>query len=1281
MDFINSFNGGLSQDLDPQQRSPNSYEQSHNGRIIFNPQGNYIYENSRGNRYYFSIPTGYSPIGSVEFPEFLCIISTNNNFTEFGLLTIDENEIPTYTTIFNDQYDFNGEKLGLTKDHLITKAWGVIESPTKMRIYATDNNVDPFTFNVVAGIQANNSDFEWGNYQPNPTTLKYPWWYSVHSSSLYADFRMGRIKFAGKGDPFASPVTGGGSLKVGVFQYFYQLETREGYFTPPTPLTRHIFLTSVDINDITSSHDYFMDASNIATPYSILLQLTGIDARYWKLRVGYVYTIAEKVTVESNIFHEELLDGTTTTINVEHKQHSGTPFNMNDLNAYPVAIIRALDIEEKDQRLWFGNVGTIGDLSIDTSTIEIAPHPRDLFDGDVLGIETSTPLTDVITKNLTKTIQSYVDTNGNPVYESYTIVNDFETYAGMQTEHLFQGHWRGETYPYGIMLRDRKGIPFYVQQIEDYTFPQQYDDATYKLTHNTVSVTIMGVKFSNIRIPNTVLYDRFGNIQVSSFEIVRCKRKPRILFQGILLDTLYARDAGGDPDEKDITRPLAFATEDFSAAFQGTDSQKWDSDTYDFDDAGHEYGNRPFTQIMHSPELSFGFDVYAQTGQTGLNKETDYLQFVGLCAGIYSNVSICGTTPEIILLDGSHHSYYSKHYSTVIDDCHYDIGAISRMAAIAKPIIGEQVDGYDPDDLDLSFLNKAQLKFACDNLYFALGCPNSWVIKTKDWKILEPGSISSPTEDDRYCIVNYCAPSSNYYSEPNEKRLYISTGHIQPINADVIADVKKYYNDDSPAEELGLQFDDVEVYGGDCIVNLWDFVRIYPFYDFDITEIDYSLGHVVPLESNLNTWLRRGRSLAKSGIEPNATSNGNATVFKDGVSQNQPEAFDLNNVLLHQENIQFFPSLPDDIDITQKDFPNRWVYTEIKFYGELQDNYRKVLSNNYADVIGIYGDISGGLLWRNEIYSFQKKGWGRLRINDRAIIPNELGEAAQTGAGDTYSGILYFSHLYGTQHIHTLFATEAAMYWIDVNNRAICKYNSEGQQILSDTKGLHGFANSVLPFFDTPEISQDGTKYNHLRTIYDLKNNEIIFIYADNLRSRLAVPSGALIYNENTDAFTDMPEWTSVWAAKYRNIYLASNLDFQSKIYLGNSGDYCKYFDGDHKDTVITMTVNPLVGVSKKFDNCFTNINEDGALMLDKVEMVTEEQSMSISTFQTFIKKIYRFNNLIFTLWDQTSAERVQGKAMRLTFRFKNDGVKNLKMTSNKTTVRATPNPSLPPRK
>lgn len=1306
MEFVNIFSGGINQDLDTQQRPNNTYENAICGRIIFNVAGDLSFENAQGNKYYFSLPAGYIPIGGNEFPDCLVIYSTNNNNSEIGLLRIDTQEIPSYVTVFNDAFDFNGDKLGFRADKLITKAWGVIESISKQRTYFTDFYNEERVFNIVAGLQVNNPDFTQGDYQPL-LNGKYPWWYSVHSMSLYADWLPGRIKFVRKGNAEDSPGEASGSLKSGVFQYSYRMVTREGYYTVWYPLTRHIFLTTVDIDTIGNAHDYFMDASNIMTPYSIWLELKNVDSRFWKMEVAYVYTIAKTATLESFIFDSILLDGITTDYNVQHIAHGGTPVDLQEYNAYPVAIIKALTVQEKNQRLFWGNIETIGDLSIDTSLISIEPLVKALFNPDSDGrFRVDIPLTNVNVGSNTTSLVSYLDSSLNPVSEIYKIVHDFLTYQGMQVEHLYPGYWRGETYPFGILLYDRKGIPFFVQNIQDFTFPNQYDSDgnspagfPYKLTDDTAStnIQVLGATFNGITIPYSVLYDSMGRQRVSGFSIVRCLRKPRVLFQGILLDTVY--DTSEDSGK--ATRPLpAHVEEPFSVA-HGTDSFQYDTNYIPSAGSG-AWANRPYTMQLHSPELSFGFPVYQQTGQAGL-QETDYLELLGVVRSTYE----LGDLPKTLELNktAKHNSYYTKHYTTIIDGIPlYDVGARSRMKNTIQPGFNDdpstgniKIIGYDFDNIAFYFQNGDDTYFTATlpggHLHHCLGCIGSWVVKTKDFKLLDSGFDTSDRAT-RYSIVNYNAPSSNYYNtsvDENGKtiigeRIFISTGHFQPINAAVIANVQKHFSDDSPSVPDGLIFDGVQVFGGDCFVNLFDFVRLYPKYSYGDNEYDYAFGVIVPLESNLNHSLRKGRSLAKDGIEPNKTAQGLSTDFTNGASSNQPEEFNINDVLLHQENIQFFPSLPEDRQVINNQFRNRWVYTELKFYGEIQDNYRKILANNFQDVIGIYGDITGSLLWKDQIYSFQAKGWGRLRQQDRTLIPAENPQAVVTGAGGILDGIDYFSHFYGTQHTLSLCANEYSMYWVDVNNRAICKYNAEGQQALTDTKGLHDWAQFVLSFYDKEVISFDGTAYINIQTVFDITMNEILFVFASS--QRFIAPkypvTGTLVYNENMDAFTNFYPNFSLWNIKYRNLFFSNNLADRVKIYRHNFGNYGEFYETVY-DTVLTFTVNPSADITKKFDNIFCNINAIGATLLKSVKFETEDQVLSIPDFQNFVdplsgkkKWTYRFNDLIFPIFDVLNLQRAQGKTCRVTLTFANNGLNKLKISSNKTMFRIAQNITTP---
>lgn len=1276
-EIVNSFQLGLRQDRDPLIQDPRSYRDSLNGRLLFNQSGNYAWVIARGNKSSFFIKPGYRIIGGCEMPDKWVVFSTNETYSEIAIVVIDANDNASYTTIFNDLYDPNGDRLHFSFTYPI-RAWAVIDSQKSQRVYWTDGNREMYTINVVAGLQQNNPEFTSGNYLPiggyAPGNV-YPWFYSVQQFQWYTDVRMGRIKFNRRIGTVSAPE---GSLKTGVFQYAYRYGTREGYWTPFAPLTRGIMLTNIDLAP-TNSHDYYMVNSNVTTPYAIELDLDGIDDRYYYLQVAYIYSVDYNATVESNIFFESKISDLTIigdNVTVTHRDHSGIPVNIDGYNVYPVFIERTKDIIEKDQRLWFPNVKTDGEYLIDVSEVKIEPYIR-TYVGDNLEAQTTPPLTQVSIEQTTVSVRQYIDKNNTDVVDTYVIDGDYVNYKGMQFEHLFKGYWRGETYPFGIVWFNRKGIPFYVQNLKDVTFPEQYDDdggfppTTYTLTDDNYKLKIMGAMVSGIRVDDGFLYDSFGNLRVSGFAIVRCIRKPKTLYQAVLANTVYAKDGG---DEKK-TFPLVIASNKFSGFF-ATDSIEYD-DRF-LRSAGVGYGSRGNTYTVHSPELYFNFNVYGQTGQDGL-VSSDVLKIVSVTQSAYEKSDDC--SGRIIELYGGtiHNQLYSKQYITSSDvGGTYPMGAMTTIETINRIDFSNSesspdqfiLPGYDPQNLTLEFHGSTLLYMddcICSGEFHALAGRDSYLFKTKDW--LQPATFAQ-NNVSTYYLVNYVAASTRYYNEFNSEsigtRKYIGTGHFQRIDESVLASVKR--------SDGTYLFNGIEVWGGDCYVEFFDFLRIYPRYDGNCATqcggdyyVSYSVGMVTPIESNLNHAMRKGRSFASVAVETEQDACGVSNNTLTGINVNQPEEFNVNSVLLYQENVQFFPGLPSETDVVVNEFPNRWVYTPVKFYGELTDNYRRVLANNYGDVIGLYGDIQGGILWNNQLYSFQQSGWGRLRINDRSIITTQNEEAVTTGAGETFDGIDYFSHNYGTQDIFSLVSTERAIYWVDVINRSLMRYGGAGQEVLSDTKEMHDFSNYILNFYDVKVRSVVPFQYRFISVVYDKHNGEIIYSFANNIDNPTEEPATiSLVFNENIDAFTTKNSFYPVFISSYRHFVFSADNNDMASVWMHNAGDPGSYY-GNVYDSYIEPVINPVNNLSKHFDNVILNITEDGADSLVSIQFETDTQGFTQPAFQSYARKEYRFGQLKIALPITTDGKRLTGKFMKMKMFFSNLDGKFAKLMNMKT--------------
>ena len=117
--ILNSFEKGMIKDVDVLNQPPKTYRNSLNGRLVFNKDGTFSWENASGNRFSFNISPGYSLLGKAYLSDKVVLLSTNGAFSEIGFVTIDAYGNGIYTTVFNDEFDPNGDLLGFDLEHQI----------------------------------------------------------------------------------------------------------------------------------------------------------------------------------------------------------------------------------------------------------------------------------------------------------------------------------------------------------------------------------------------------------------------------------------------------------------------------------------------------------------------------------------------------------------------------------------------------------------------------------------------------------------------------------------------------------------------------------------------------------------------------------------------------------------------------------------------------------------------------------------------------------------------------------------------------------------------------------------------------------------------------------------------------------------------------------------------------------------------------------------------------------------------------------------------------------
>lgn len=1404
----NTFQLGMVQDVDKHLQPKGTYRYLFGGRIMFNTNTDlpvaerysegttFALTNEPGNKLLFSACDGYILVGSVDLEDECISMWTNGLNSEIRTFKINDlGEVFDNYVLFNDRFDFNEDLLHFNPEHYI-QGYGIVENSNLRRIYTCDNKEQnqPRVFNIelfyreyidhTDGDKIKKLPWHWVWDETNPddpqpvsqplcdTSVSYPHWLSVHSFDLATDVIYPRIKFLRRlidGSTANIPdfnqtcdfaIDSRCSLKTGIFQYFVRYETKDHYKTPVSPITDHIFLSS-KFKDKHNHLKYTMYTSNVVTDFGIELVIDGLDTRYHKIEIGYIYSIGKKEINEVNIFQSILLTPGTTSINVQHINHTGIPMSRDEVLARYQTIIGCNTIGSEKNKAFFGGIKALKDIEFNVENVSIRPHFR-LMDGDQSGendtslepemIEdvsypgTPEPATNSFITSKTLSMSAFT---GETI--DFEIDQDYENYKGMQFEHLFKGDWRGEVYGYGIYVIDRKGNPLFVKHMKDFKFPEQYepgyDNITDSVHDNANNLTyfntdkgryelkIMGAMISGLRLPKDVIFDKFGKLNISGFRIVRNERKPRILHQGLLLNCVHEENCKQDKDpdyEEDVTRPLPYLSNLFAPNFYTHDSNLYSQlgrcskrDKVCKIDSLYIL-NRPHTFTYECPDLFI-------SGETPVAKDADYIKIVGTCHMAYGN--------DNIELDGSHDQFYTKSYKTDNAENRYPLGSESRLHDVWKFYSREQRKPYDKDNTELTFTNDIWGVFIVDGAFtydqmhvyptkvcpgsppntsgidcfpdgstlpgnggppvtgdlylasdvgevykwngsayilqniteflwrpalYASGHANTIALKCKDFMNID--IAENENSKSSYHIVNYLRPNDTYYNDESEAALevrqYIGTNHFQPIDNNILFKAKKVMKDGSiingsevvDENEIEFyQFDDVEVWGGDCFLQFTDFTRLLPYYHGTCDKcsgylLDFSVSHIVPLESNFNTMMRYGRSFAKNGTQAQAVSCNNVDKhFVNGIMDRQPEDWNINEVMQHQNNFEKFSSKPTDVSILE-DVLAVIYYSLNKTFGELQDRYRKVLRLNYSVLDGINGDITGFINNFGSLYCFQEKAFGSLRINERVAVPTELDAKLFIGDGGNLDGIDYISTIYGCQHRDGILRMNNAIYWPDARMGKFCRFAQDGNSLLSDANEVHDVATLAMPYFEKEKFIND--KVVKIIAARDYVNNDVIYTFYNNDSEEIS--SFTISMNETLNKYTGYNPYTPRIYMHYKSFVFCTNPNQQHEVYIQGKGKRGHYF-GEYFKTILKYIINDNAGITKAFDNSLINVNKTGHIRIGTVVLKTQNQTHFLNLKMDRRAKYYEDKLRYPMREDAYHNDRVRGHYVEVTIEIDNE--------------------------
>ena len=1058
-----------------------------------------------------------------------------------------------------------------------------------------------------------------------------------------------------------------------------------------------------------SHHNRFMSGTDndSITDDGIRLDIKGLDQRWNSFELAYIYSKTDLVSHEANVFYtyDEACGSTPmpSIISVDHKDHTGIPIAFEEFNQRYETILSQEDMVQNKNRMYRLGAELPPEVIPVLTGATITPKFRYLRADETLEpnfVSRANPKTgkndgDPLTNSLPKTTNIGL-TNFTGSTELYDVIDDYVHYKGQQVEHLLAGYWRGETYGIGVLFRDRKGNPLFVHHIKDVTFPQQYETSNgescslTKLDTGRWELRIMGMSISGIKIPKKCLRDKFGKLNVSGFEIVRTKRNAKILHQGIIYPVINvgvgcknSLGKGEDLQPYIRNKPMPFLKNKFdleydegvyhriSADLQGNEHYilrddvegSWIPFIRNKEKAiGERITAYPAYSMYASPDVMFedNFDFL---------KDTDRIKHVGTVHRGYTKNEIPLIGSGFPSRNINQHNY-TKSYSTINQEGN------PALIEYGRPKIGSESNlkfaermteswfekkGIDPDRTDMTFRNgfldvaiADQAAFyppgsgagtTAHKLAYGVGVKNTLFLGSTSFEHVD---IHYGDSEVSYRIVNYMRPNSSYYTEDGENsfdsRSYISTGHFQPLTEAILATVTQ--------DADNYTFNEIEVWGGDCFVNFFDWTTTLSQSKFDCDQgqaavsfegdldvyncnnirgdrnigyKDYSYSRIVPLESKYNVALRYGRTFASAATMPQETFCDNEFLqYSGGINDKQQESFDINRVLLHEENIQFFSVKPQEIKLVSSKSSSVYV-SEQKTYSELDDSYRKQKVNNYTDLDGAKGKGVALVTSFGYIYVFQEFGYGILRAAERAIVPSTVGELI-LGTGKELDGADYLSSEVGCQHQSSIISFDNAIYWIDAAKGLVCRHGQSGREDISDTQLLHDFVAKELLYFDNRLAELAATGDINIIGGFDHNSKDVFFTF------KSVNPNAALKKNlTKTVAFNKAISAVHGFFSFYPHLYgshrkLMLVIDPAStrSIYVHGKGRFGHYFGQYHK-SVLEFYVNDRFQQEKIFDTARINMEQVGAKRIGEIVLLTQSSRHVLYYQQSNIQVDSRF--------------------------------------------------------
>lgn len=697
-------------------------------------------------------------------------------------------------------------------------------------------------------------------------------------------------------------------------------------------------------------------------------------------------------------------------------------------------------------------------------------------------------------------IQKYTSANsltaGNR--KNIQIVDDYCDYKGMVVSHNLVGYWRNEKYRFGMLLWHKNGFPLYVRHLCDKTFPPHWkvsadtdsetgsaygynasliDSTLYDSTDKTTALRILGARFHNLNFQLVAdeLTEMLGetvtladlNKHIKGFSIVRCPLDNQVIGQGLLYPTVYT-----------ATNVFQVSTNVLNQDFYGALGQR-KLNLYNW----------------FSPEALFEFDGNPSVASGDKLIIQDY----------YSNTdgSVGG-----LGISTTYNAMYFKHYVredaapmayTGSTTTNYQKG--SEALIIPNGTLAIATAALNVTIPALSDLFQQTVETNGAGTQSGVGSKTMLVYAFGGSEVTYANGFGNHTAAGQHKpLVNWVRERSNLYGGTSDQakanNQYIFTGHFQPFDDDFM-DYMTGILDGGGFKTAGI-VNNVEVFGGDCYVTIYDIVR--SMRNLANAEADsVAFAAVFPVESRVNPLFRYGRHFARERFY-NATTETDGVVYGSTPYAPKAESFTYLTAYSNVQSQMYYPHKP--VGFVSEERDEHIAYFSLKKTdGELIDNFKRILVNNSQRADSQFGPIYNAIAKGDKLFYWQFKGVGYMPVQERTTISGSLGESVQLGIGGTLERQDEIDYYYGNQHQDGLVEAEGYFGWYDLRRRTMLRMSFGGQ--FDKNSLVEGFYSYFQNLFENVESQALPNIFNSespitgkgITSIYDPRFKIVLFTF------------------------------------------------------------------------------------------------------------------------------------------------------------------------------------------